>query len=516
MHRTPLARLALGAALLLPASGAFADDTVLLKDGRTIDCPKIEKQDGKYRLQFKNGEIFVPADVVKEALISGVEGYEPKDDDEKAKLAKGLVPFEGKWVAKAERDATVAKRTAAAKKKIEEAKAHREWRNRYKTKTQNFDFEYTIPPEIAKGYMDLMETYFSVFTKQFGITRDPKRRLTVCFYHDYDTFLEVSGAPRGVLAYYAFDGPRPRELNFYYDRIRPQETAAIMFHEAQHYLAHLIELPFRYPHNFSESMAEYFGGSIWDAAKKSMSTGGVQEGRLTEVLTDLQRGDDKKLEDFIKNTLDYDDYTWGWSFCHFMMETPKYAAKYKQFYLALAKGKDVTRTDQGGMLGVAGDQLMTAFQKIMGVKDIAALDAEWHDYIKNKLKLTSAVGFEEAAFAAEGTGREIKAKKYYDLAIEKGTKNPLVYLRYGRMISWKEKDRALELFKKGLEVDPTNADLYAAMGRTMRGQKGDENDTEGRRLLKLAEELDPDNVDLSMLIEDALEKAKGGDDKTGN
>jgi hypothetical protein len=216
------------AAVLLPPRAASADDMVLLKDGRTVECPKVEKQDKTYVLKFKNGDVTVPADQVKEALVSGASTYEPKDDDEKAKLEKGFVPFEGKWVPKSERDATVARRAAAAKKKIDEAKAHREWRNRYKAKTQNFDFEYTIPPEIAKGYMDLMETYYAYFTKQFGITRDPKRRLTVCFYHDYDTFLEVAGAPRGVLAYYAFEPGHPKELNFYYDRIRPQETAAIM------------------------------------------------------------------------------------------------------------------------------------------------------------------------------------------------------------------------------------------------------------------------------------------------
>jgi hypothetical protein len=90
--------------------------------------------------------------------------------------------------------------------------------------------------------MDLMETYYSVFTKQFGVARPPKEKLKVCFYHDYETFLEVSGAPYGVLAYYRF--VQPRELNFYYDRLRPDETTAIMFHEAQHYLSHLLDLKF--------------------------------------------------------------------------------------------------------------------------------------------------------------------------------------------------------------------------------------------------------------------------------
>jgi tetratricopeptide (TPR) repeat protein len=511
VRRTTLFGLAVAGLASLPGALAARADSILLTDGRTVEAPKITKDEKGYRLAFKNGDVVVPAALVKEALFAGEGGYEPKNDEEKAKLEKGLVPFEGRWVAKAERDATMAKRAAAAKKKIEEAKAHRLWRNRYKVKTQNFDFEFTIPPEIAQGYMDLMETYYSNFTKQFGCARPPKERLPVCLYHDYQSFLDTGGAGYGVLAYYRFVSPR--ELNFFYDRVRPEETVAIMFHEAQHYLANLIDLNFNYPHNFGESMAEYYGGSKWDPVKKTMTTGGLQEGRLTEVLTDIQGGETRSLEKFLKNELGYDDYTWGWTFVHFMMESPKYTAKFKEFYKALARGKDVERKDAGnpGMRTVGGDALLAAFKKYVGVKDISALEKEWMDYVKSKLKVESVFGYEEAAFAALNTGQTIKAERYFKLAVEKGSRNSKIYLRYGDVRRQKGSgEEAMELYQKGLEIDPLDADLYVAMGRAKRSAGGEENEKEGRRLLALAQEVDPDNADLAMLLEDALEKSDGG------
>ena len=502
--RTPALTLV---ASILVAAGAtprpVSADTVLLKDSRILDCPHAEKQaDGSWTLHFVNGDIVLPAAMVKEAWIVGAQGYEPKDDEEKAKLEKGLVPYEGEWIPKAERDAKAAKRAAEAKRKIEEAKAHREWRNRYKTKTANFEFEYTIPPDIAKGYIDLMETYYGVFTKQFNVSRPPKEKLKVCFYHDYETFLEVAGVGYGVLAYY-LPGPR-RELNFFYDRLRPDETTAIMFHEAQHYLSHLLDLKFWIPHNFSESFAEYYGGSHWDPVKKAMTTGGVQEGRLTEILADISAGEHKSLDKFLRNELGYDDYTWGWSFVHFMMETPKYAKKFHTFYVALPTAKDVLRVPRNEFLTVDGVAILNAFKKYTGIADIPALEKEWYEYIETKLKITGVYGLEEAAFSAMNAGRTIRAKRFFKEAIEKGSKNPAVFLRYGKLLE--DRAEAIALFKKGLEIDPINPALYTALGSLTKAFGGAEAEADGKKLLHLAMELDPDDVETWVLVEDALEK----------
>ena len=83
-----------------------------------------------------------------------------------------LLDGEGRWVRKAQRDAALEKRRKAKREKIEELKKHRLWRNRYIDKTKNFQFEYTLDPEIFKNLEDLMESYYATFTRQWRIRKD--------------------------------------------------------------------------------------------------------------------------------------------------------------------------------------------------------------------------------------------------------------------------------------------------------------------------------------------------------
>jgi tetratricopeptide (TPR) repeat protein len=196
-----------------------------------------------------------------------------------------------------------------------------------------------------------------------------------------------------------------------------------------------------------------------------------------------------------------------------MMETPKYTPKFRAFYIALSRGKDVVRSDggYGGWKTVEGPQIQAAFQKIMGLKDLVMLEQEWMEYVKGRLKAESVVGLEEAAFAAFNTDQTIRAERFFKAAIEKGSTNPSVYRRYGDLKARKSVSsaEAIELYRKGLEFDPLSADLYTRLGREIRAAKGDENDKEGKRLLELAREIDPDNADITLLIEDAMEKLAG-------
>jgi tetratricopeptide (TPR) repeat protein len=241
-----------------------------------------------------------------------------------------------------------------------------------------------------------------------------------------------------------------------------------------------------------------------------MSLGHVQDGRLTEVMTDIQGGEEKKLEAYLQDQLGYDDYTWGWSFVHFMMETPKYQPKFKKFFLAIARDKDIARTGEGFHRTVAGPEILKAFKRIMGIDDLAALEQEWYAHIKS-LEFGSVRGYERAGLSALSTGREIKAEKYFKLALEKGTKNPAVFLRYAGLLTRKDRaEEAVELLKKGLPHDPLNAQMYAALGRATRRLDGEENQAQGKRWLELARELDPDDVEHELHLEEAVEMAAEG------
>jgi tetratricopeptide (TPR) repeat protein len=511
MHRT--AALAVLASLLLAPSAL--GDIVLLKDGRSIEDIKVRKDGDFYVLQYVHGDVRLPASEVKDAYIEVNGAFEPRTDEEREKVAQGLVPYEGKWMKKDQRDAAMKKKQEAKKKQIAELKAHSNWRDRYKASTANFTFEYTMTPDVAQGYMDLMEAYFKAFQKDWGIQKPPKLgKIPVCFYSDYPEFLRTSGAGYGVLAYYRFR--KPLELDFFYDRYNPEVTKHIMFHEANHHLQHLIDLDFGYPHCFGEALAEYYGASTYDPVTKKLTIGLVQEGRLTEVLEDIRKKEFKKLEDYLSNKLGYEDYTWGWTFVHFMMSTPKYAPRFRKFFLSLAKG-DVKRSPHeyfSDMRTVEGTEILATFRKSMGIADLPALEKEWYDYIQSTLKLTSERGFEEAGDAAWRNGQRLKAARFYKQALDAGSKSPSVHENYAEHLMRKPEgvDEAIALLKKAVGHDPLNASLYIALARAHRRKGADDPAAkdEAARMYGLAQDIDPDVVDEWALIEEAL--AEAGDD----
>ena len=491
---------------VLLSCGVWAQsDHIVLKDGRVVEGLRIDRSEGGFDLHFKSGDIFVPEKLVREVLIEADGGYKAKNAAEQARLDKGFLPYNGKWVRKKQRDRLIKKKRERLRKKLEESKKHHKWNSRYRKGSKHFFFEYTIDPEICKGLQDLMETYYKVFTKEWKIRPPPKLgRLKVCFYHDYDYFLQVSGVGRGVLGYYRF--VKPFELNFFYDRVDPEFTTEVMFHEANHYLTHLIDLNFHYPHCINEAMAEYYGASKWDPKRKKMSTGHILEGRLTEVLTDIQGGEMKKVRDYLTNKLGYHDYTWGWSFVHFMMETKKYRKRWKRFFIGLARDKRVKRIGRGrGGKSIPDGEILRYFQLVMKVKDLDALEKEWHAYIKQNLKLSSHRGYEKAARAAASTGQSKKARRYYKLAVEKGSKNPKVYSRYAKIL-WNEGHyaEAKALVKKALIIDPLSASLYVDLAQIARREGGEKGKKEAARYYNLAKEIDPENMDL--LVSEALLK----------
>lgn len=492
-------RFLLPAALAAAFAGPAVADSLQFKDGRFVDAAKIVEAEGGYKIIYSAGEVFVKKDLVVLAHLSDSSGnYVPQNDEEKAKVEKGLVPFDGKWISKVERDKTVQKRADEAKKVMEEAKKHQEWRDRYITETAHFKFEYTIPQAKCKEYQELMETYFNEFTRKWGIKTDAKTpKLPVCFYHDEEAYYQVSGAPYGAIGYFRFVAPI--ELNFYYDRNDERLTLDVMFHETNHYLTHLLNPKFDYPAWINESLAEYYGASTWDAKTKKMSVGNIQEGRLV-VLQDAMAGDEwQGLEEMIRMPeFSALQYAWGWSFVHMLMESKKYSAPFQKFYVALSTDKNVKRVPyQGDMLQCEPDEVIRLLKQYLGIKDMKAMEKEWHEYVKT-LKLQSHRGYEDAAQWAERWGLRIKAGRYYKTAVEKGTQNPLTYDSYGQwLMNDSQTDEAIKMLEKACELDPLNAYFYLHLGAAW-SDKGDKE--KGEKLKKLAVEMEPNDPMLAFQV----------------
>ncbi len=499
MRRTLWTTALLSAAVALAPLPAGAD-AIQFKDGRYFEVTKVVEAEGGYKLVFDHGEIFVKKDLVNQVLaLDSAGGYTPQNDEEKKQVEKGLLPYEGKWVTKADRDKKIKDKSDKARKEMEEARKHQEWRDRYIEETKHFKFEYTIPQVKAKEYMVLMETYYDVFMKKWKIQVPAKTpKLTICFYHDQEYYYQVSGAPRGAIGYFRFVDPI--ELNFYYDRNDERLTLDVMFHEANHYLTYLINPKFNYPSWINESLAEYYGASQWDQAKKSMSVGHLQEGRLV-VLMDAISGDKPEwqaLEEMIRlpdfNAL---HYAWGWSFVHMLMETKKYSQPFQNFYLEMGNGKDVKREDRGdGIMTCKPDEVIRILKKHIKITDLKVLEKEWHEYVK-KLELKSHRGYEDAAQWAENWGLSIKAGRYYQTAVEKGTENPLTFDNYGEWHNRKGNyDDAIKMFDKAIELDPMNAYFYMHLGHAWVNQ-GDKE--KGENLKKLAIDLEPNDPWLQLM-----------------
>ena len=493
MHRMAIR---FGAALALLSSACLAHaDVLILKDGRILERDKMESGAEGVKVHFENGVIVIPHDAIKTAVLTNPP--EPKDlsAEDKAKLEKGLVLFQGKWMTPAKRDKLFDKMYAERKAEVEKLRHHSLWRNRHEKETKHFKFEYTVAPFVYEYYEQVMEAYYKAFAKTWKV-RQPKDlgKLKVCFYTDAEKFWQIGGVSRGVLGYFRF--VKPIELNFYYSRVDPEETEQVMYHEANHYLQMLLDPEFNMPHFPSEAIAEYYGASKYDPKTKKLITGLVLEGRLTEVKTDIARGKLVELEPMIKTDGMYEHYTWGWTLAHFLMNDKRYAKKFQKFVKGLAFDKKVKRVPMmAGLKTVKPDEVLRYFKQCLGLKDSAeakALEAEWHDYIKNTLKTETTRGLELAAFSAKRVGRPIRAKRLFKEAIAAGSENPLTFHRYGELLASDGKTaEAIKMYKKAVEREPLEAEFYADLGRAL-VRKGDK--AEGLRHMKLALELNPDDV----------------------
>jgi tetratricopeptide (TPR) repeat protein len=479
-------------ALLLLCKSASAD-MIQLKDGRFVDGVPMKLDGANLVLGFKNGDVKVPLSMVETYFIEGQAPPEPTTEDAKAKAAQGLVSWKGKWVKPADRDKAMKQEIESKRKEVEEAKAHSEWRNRYKFASKCFLFESTMPPSLNEYYASLLDSYFDVFKKDWNITEFPKGfdpKLKVCFYPNREDFQKIGGVSGGVLAYYRF--VTPRELNFFNDRTDRRLTETVMFHECNHYLVDLFGYPLRYPHFIGEAMAEYYGASTFDPRTKTVKFGQIQEGRLAEVKSDIDSGRWYSITDYMNAEKDnYEDYYWGWSFIHFMMSTPAYQKKFKTFFIDLARAKDVQRKATGGEFrDVTTAECIRVFKDRMGIKDLNALEKEWHEYVK-KLDAPTVRGYEESGKRSFHEGRPIRAARLLKTAVDMGSKDVETLSCYASCLRNKDQyDEAIAIIDKALEIDPLDARLWAERGFALEG-KGEKD--AGKKFVELAKEIDPND-----------------------
>jgi tetratricopeptide (TPR) repeat protein len=473
--------------LLAPLAGA---DTLALMDGRFVDNRPIEKAEGGYKIQFQNGEILVPDKMIVYVFRNdeSIE-FTPKTEKEKEKFEKGQVPWKGRWISKSYAAKLRAKELEARKKRIDQMLERRFWRNHAVVKSKRWVFLHTLPDEIFSEFVQMFEDYFEFYCKFWKIRPPPKfGKPTMHIYHNEEYFHQVSGAPAGAAGYYL---PSKRELHFYYDRAHHDFALAVMFHETSHLLTHMVSPKMDYPAWLNEGMAEVFGGTEYNPQTGQMEIGAVQSGRLAVLQSSIEDESWMGLEKLMRSPrIDALGYAWAWSFCHFLITSERYSKGFKKYFLAMGRSRSIRRRREGRYETVDPNDAIAALKRYLRVKDLEALQKEWHDAVKELIKRTD-LDWHEAGYIMLLWGLEKKARRFFKKAIDAGSTNAFDYYNYARLQLNRGKwGVALNRAEEALKYDPLHARAWSVLGYA---KYLDGDHEEGKRCIRLARELDPDD-----------------------
>jgi hypothetical protein len=276
-----------------------------------------------------------------------------------------------------------------------------------------------------------------------------------------------------------------------------------MFHEGNHMLTHMIDEKVLYPAWLNEGMAEYFGASRWDPAEKKMTLGHLQSARLAVIQLDLEDEKLPEIEPIMRSgRITAKEYSWAWSFCHFLLSDPRYEKSFRKFYLGLARSSSVEKTTI--MLAykvIEPDEVIDSLKRHLRVRDLKTLQEEWHAYVKDSLaKRGNDLDYGMAAWMMTLYGEDEKAARLFRRALEKGGDEAWIHHGYAELRYPEKPGIALKHATRATELDPLHARAWALRGRCI----FDEDEAEGLRLMRLGEELDPGDgvirywVDLSV------------------
>ncbi|MDG2150124.1 MAG: DUF1570 domain-containing protein [Planctomycetota bacterium] len=543
MNQIPrtLALLTLGA-LLCPPAAAF--DKVLLKDGRIIEGKLLESEDaGFVRIRLAGVDIPIHEDLVSKTYVEDLDDYVPQNQKEEQYLKKGWVLFEGRWMSRTRRESELKKRKNADKEIIDKLRREQKWSNAKELETTHFEIMSNCPQEILDDYVDRLEGYYKNFLAHWSIKLAPslrKEKRKFFLYRNYEDFLSITQQSRGVQGFFNWV---LGELHLYHSDSNPEYTIAVLYHEGNHLLTHLIDPKYRYPMWMNEGMAEYYGSAKVDENGEFL-VGGLQYGRMAAMRTDAEKGNQIPLMEVL--TAEGSQYTarhyaYGWSFVHFLMQTEEYANTFQKFFAKLPKNRDVEVKNNSGATNIAGKEysivvtepdiysVIESLEKQLG-KSVDELEAEWLEFQTQAYDDLTGPAYYHAARLASRSGEVspesvAAALDYYAKAVALDIQIAECYREYAAMLregglsflQVREPDIPLawDMIQKAIELDPIEAANYVESGRILLENSPVQNLDQALAMVETAQALAPRDfmvkasIDLLMaLIEPARESKR--------
>ena len=440
-------------------------DLVEVDDGRVLRC-RVSAKDpktGALTLEFDGVPLVVPAARVKQVLW--FRDFDPaaRNDDERAKIAKGLERWKGGWVSatrwKELRDAAEAANSERLRL------ARRPWGERGILETEKFRIESNLPDDRIRLFARLLEEHrrhLSAFLPK-GTLYD---RVPVLIFRERAEFE----------AFAARDIGRPGEhtVGYFTERGRVleeehlvlfdmpgggDETLRVLLHEATHLFVNTAN-DFWKPIWLDEGLAEYFGGSVWRSG--AFKEGGVQDERLLWIQDLIARDALKPLGELVAGVgvderervrarFGLDEYAYSWAFVHFLLHgrNGTYRGAFRNYVVSSLTPFTWSNFD-------AYDSLLRVVQR----DDFVKIQDELEEHVA-RLPFGSGVAYAkraEARLDRKEEGAAIDADLRSALRVGGGDAETLRRVaRVLRRLAGRFSE-ATDLLRKAVELDPLDLD----------------------------------------------------------
>ena len=461
-------------AFLVPSKG---EDVVRLDDGRTIRCRLGPKEGANLRLEFPDGAVVVPAARVAKAFRFKDYDGTPRNDDEKAKLAKGLDRWAGDWLTPTRIAELRAKHLVEEKKALADLRPARDWSARHIVVAGVFKVQSDLPLSRVREYAALLERYMDCLRKevQVPLPSIAPGSVSVYIHRDRNAFTKHAardgGAGEHTIGYFQPGSSlKPGHLVLFDMPDDPAETLDTLLHESTHFFLHSVTgnrgsniRPW-----IDEGLSEYLGGSTWKYGR--FQPGALQEGRLLWFqemmeregvvplarLTELSEATGSKTVSE-EDRFGLDHYAEAWCFVHFLFHGRNgyYSGAIRDY---LKSGKFTEGTSY----------LLTRLER----KDWSVIEKQFLEYARG-LKLTGGRAYGKRALIRISENEIEGAKTDLDAAERLAGKDlPSLVLAARAAVGLGQKDRAAELLRRALELDPLDARLRLERAWCLAGDDG--------------------------------------------